>query len=99
MEEEEEEEEEEPAEKEMLAADTVKTAADVNAASRQNLDAESEEGMEEEEAASWKDIPSSRPKEGGAIFAVLAAGPPSAFFTQCPPLVRVFSPTRQSSLL
>ena len=49
MEEEEEEEEEEPAEKEMLAADTVKTAADVNAASRQNLDAESEEGMEEEE--------------------------------------------------
>jgi hypothetical protein len=31
--------------------------------------------MEEEEAASWKDIPSSRPKEGGAIFAVLAAGP------------------------
>ena len=35
--------------------------------------------MEEEEAASWKDIPSSRPKEGGAIFAVLAAGPPSAF--------------------
>ena len=46
--EEEEEEEEEPSE-EKPTADTVKTAADVNAASRQNLDAESEEGMEEEE--------------------------------------------------
>ena len=49
MEEEEDDEDEDEEDEEKPAADTVKTAADVNAASRQNLDAESEEGMEEEE--------------------------------------------------